>query len=104
MKSGSKLAADAVVEDERPDASYLLEEAAGRMDELPKGYLSCGTEDFLYETNVDFQKQYLAQGGDLYWKEVPGFGHEWPFWDQEIKAFLEWIPRTDAYAGEKRRV
>jgi putative tributyrin esterase len=104
MKTGSKLAADAVFGDDRPDASYLLEEVAGRMDELPKGYLSCGTEDFLYETNVDFQKQYLAQGGDLYWKAVPGFGHEWAFWDQEVKAFLEWIPRTDAYAGQKRKV
>jgi putative tributyrin esterase len=104
MKSGSKLAADAVVEKELPDVAYLLAEAKDRIYDLPKGYLSCGTEDFLYEANVNFKEQYLAQGGDLYWKEVPGFGHEWPFWDQEIKAFLEWIPRTDAYAGIKRRV
>jgi putative tributyrin esterase len=103
-EEGSQMAADAVVGEQRPDISYLLKEAAGNMDKLPKGYLSCGTEDFLYKVNLKFQEQYLAQGGDLLWKAVPGFGHEWPFWDQEIKAFLDWIPRTDAYVGEKRRV
>ena len=22
---------------------------------------------------------------------IPGFGHEWAFWDREIKEFLDWL-------------
>ena len=33
------------------------------------------------------------------WDEAPEYAHEWPFWDMEIKKFLDFIPRTDYYAG-----
>ena len=31
---------------------------------------------------------------------LPDYGHEWAFWDREVKAFLDWIPRTDPYYKE----
>ena len=32
------------------------------------------------------------------------YGHEWQFWDESIKEFLDWLPRTDAYAGKLRKI
>ena len=32
------------------------------------------------------------------------YGHEWQFWDETIKEFLDWIPRTDFYAGKTRKI
>lgn len=101
--SGADLPADAAVTDDGHDLFVMLKGYAGKMDRLPKGYISCGTEDFLYELNVEFKDQYLAQGGALTWEAVPGYGHEWAFWDREVERFLDWIPRTDAYAGAPRR-
>ena len=31
---------------------------------------------------------------------LPDYGHEWAFWDREVKSFLDWIPRTDPYYQE----
>ena len=31
---------------------------------------------------------------------LPDYGHAWAYWDREVKAFLDWIPRTDPYYKE----
>ena len=30
--------------------------------------------------------------------DVPGYEHEYAFWDKELVEFLEWIRREDAYS------
>ncbi|WP_277910305.1 hypothetical protein [Coprobacillus cateniformis] len=40
----------------------------------------------------------------LTWLSVPGYEHEWRFWDKCIEEFLDWIQRSDAYANAKRKI
>ena len=42
-------------------------------------------------------------GVDVTWVPVDGFRHEWRFWNLQIEKFLEWIPRTDAYAADQKQ-
>ncbi|MBP8856111.1 MAG: esterase family protein [Oscillospiraceae bacterium] len=59
---------------------------------LPRVYISCGTEDFLYETNVRAKDKYIEMGLDVTYFEAPG-EHNWDFWDPEIRKVLnEWLP------------
>ncbi|MBE5808074.1 MAG: hypothetical protein E7317_07015 [Clostridiales bacterium] len=84
-----------------------LEEAEARVREgaaLPKGYICCGTEDFLYPQNVRFVKALKALGVEFTWHPVEGYAHEWRYWDIEIANFLDWIPRTDYYADKPHKV
>lgn len=57
---------------------------------LPRIYMACGTEDFLYENNQGF----LAEFGDalnVAYEEGPG-AHTWAFWDAYIQRVLKWLP------------
>ncbi len=84
-----------------------LAEARKRLAEgrkLPKGYICCGTQDFLYARNEAFVLRLQELGADLLWHPVDGFGHEWRYWDIEIANFLRWIPRTDYYADKPHNV
>lgn len=56
----------------------------------PKFYMACGTEDFLYDINVDFYKAFGAKLGIRY-EEGPG-AHTWAFWDEYIQRVLAWLP------------
>ena len=84
-----------------------IEEAAARIREgvaLPKGYICCGKQDFLYERNVRFVRELKALGAEFTWHPVEGYEHEWAYWDLEIANFLKWIPRTDYYADKPHKV
>lgn len=72
---------------------------------LPPMYISCGTEDHGYQSNRNFVEAFAGLGVEVTWAEEKGYGHEWRFWDHQIEAFLDWLPRKDVYASkEKRRV
>lgn len=60
--------------------------------------MACGHQDRLYDVNVKFRDHLIKLGADVTWDEIEQYGHEWPFWDIEVKNFLDWIPRTDYYA------
>lgn len=70
---------------------------------FPAMYVACGADDFLIGANRAFVERFKEMGADIVWDEVPGYGHEWRFWDLEVEKFLDWLPRTDAYAGSGRR-
>jgi Predicted esterase len=56
---------------------------------LPRLYMACGTEDFLYENNRSF----LAAVGEslgIVYEEGPG-EHTWNFWDAYIQRVLKWL-------------
>ena len=59
----------------------------------PKLYQWCGTEDFLYEGNIRFQKYAQELKLDLTYEESPG-DHQWMYWDRQIQRVLEWLPLT----------
>ena len=60
--------------------------------DLPKLFMCCGTEDFLYQANLRFRDAMLAEGIDLVYDEGPGI-HNWDFWDPWIRRVVtEWLP------------
>ena len=73
---------------------HLLDTAAGWGKELPKIYQACGTADFLYQDNLAFRDKALALGYDLEFYEEEGVGHEWEFWNSEVKKLIERLPAS----------
>lgn len=63
------------------DLYRLSKEASGHCQ--TKFYLSCGTDDFLYEMNFRYQQHMTALGFDVTYEEWLG-GHEWDFWNKSI--------------------
>ncbi len=63
---------------------------------MPKFFLTCGCDDDLvyldYTSSVDRLKEL---GLDVFTEEVPGYRHEWDFWDLSLrKAITQWLPLT----------
>jgi len=60
---------------------------------LPRFFISVGDKDFLLK-QVEDAVAYLADlGYDTTYELVPGYGHEWDFWDLTLrKALREWLP------------
>lgn len=64
--------------------------SAGKAD-LPKVYLTCGTEDSLLEVNRKMRDVMKECGVDVTYEEGPG-GHDFDFWNRHIKKFIDWLP------------
>ena len=64
-----------------------------RMDTLPKFWFTCGGDDFL-KTDVKLALDFYDKMGlPYFYEEVPGYRHEWDFWDLSLrKALKEWLP------------
>ena len=73
--------------------------AAGEV-EAPKFWMSCGTEDSLMPANLKFRDMLREAGFDVTWDEEPR-GHDWDFWDSQIKKVIDWLPlgAADATLG-----
>ena len=69
---------------------YILKE---KKETLPEFYFTCGGDDFLLsdvKLCLDF---YKTMGLPLAYEEVPGYKHEWDFWDLSLKkAMNDWLP------------
>lgn len=87
---------EAVHTDRNP--RVLIEQLAASGTEKPKIYMACGTEDGLIDVNRTYRDLFREKGFDLTWYEGPG-GHEWDFWDREIKKVLDWLPLNDVSHG-----
>lgn len=72
------------------DLFFLAEELQASGKPLPKVYMWCGTEDFLYHENVKMKAHLMKLGYDLTYEESPG-NHQWKYWDEKIQTVLKWI-------------
>lgn len=72
------------------DLYHLMKKNAG-LDHKPWLYVSCGTEDFLYDQHKDFVRTLNNGRWDVTSHEEKDAIHEWGFWDQEIKTFIDMI-------------
>lgn len=72
------------IKDSDNDLKYLFSQAIQSGVDLPELYQFCGTEDFLYEMNIDFKRTMNEIGINLYYEEAPGT-HEWGYWENCIK-------------------
>ena len=57
---------------------------------LPRIYMWCGTEDFLYDQNIVMRDTLKENGYDLTYEESHG-DHSWRYWDEKIKTVLRWL-------------
>lgn len=87
-----------------PQPFELLKEAVKAGKTLPDIYLACGNQDFLLEANHQFDDLMTELQVKHTSEFVDGYQHEWRFWDLEIERYLDWLPRSDAYAQHKRTV
>lgn len=57
---------------------------------MPRIYLACGTEDFLFDKNNDFADFLKENNVKCTYETGPG-AHEWDFWDTYIKKGISWL-------------
>lgn len=87
------------------DLYELAEKQCEKGVVFPKGMMAVGEKDPYFAPNRAFYDFLKKKGVDVFFESDPAYGHEWDFWEQEIRRFLDWIPRTDAYAAQgKRRI
>lgn len=68
---------------------YLAKELAESGKDIPRIYMACGTEDFLFAANNDF-KQYLdSLNIPVKYFTGPGI-HDFVFWRAQLEAGLTW--------------
>ena len=70
------------------DTYHLMEKNAAAPHK-PRLYVSCGTADFLYPMHAPFVAALKEQGWDVTSYEKEGAVHEWGFWDEQIREFIE---------------
>ena len=64
--------------------------------ELPKIFITCGTEDAIcYEMDVKYRDTLLEMGYDVTYFEMPGV-HEWKVWNESIRQFMNLIDPENA--------
>lgn len=73
------------------DLFHLAEKLKASGKQLPKLYMWCGTEDFLYQDNRNMRNCFEDLGFDLTYKESSG-DHQWKYWDEMIQDVLKWLP------------
>ena len=82
----------------------VLAKEQGKIKTLPSLYYCYGTEDFLKKKQDWFSEVLQNEFSEKLKIEQEilfGYGHEWAFWDLEVRKFLDWIPRTDEYYLEQ---
>ena len=74
------------------DLFALAEKIAreGRVQDAPKLWLWCGTEDFLYHQKTKMRDHLNALGFAPVWREEPG-DHSWRCWEPQLPAMLGWM-------------
>ncbi len=68
----------------------LLEKRVCEKRELPKLYMTCGTEDPLFEAGESFYRKARELAVPVAYETHPGV-HDWNFWDRYIKDVLCWL-------------
>ncbi|UVI27473.1 alpha/beta hydrolase [Paenibacillus spongiae] len=75
----------------RNDLFQLASDLSASSKQAPQLYQCCGTEDFLYDANLNFRDHAQQLGLPLTYEEEPG-NHDWGYWDTKIQRVLEWLP------------
>lgn len=69
---------------------YLAKQLKDQGVDLPRLYVACGTEDFLFSANEKLVKDLQAHGIDVTYDIGPGV-HNWDFWDAYVKRGIDWL-------------
>jgi putative tributyrin esterase len=71
-------------------ADLILQNSEIKREEIPKLYSWCGTEDFLYNCNLEFKEKIKALRIELDANYSKG-EHNWTSWDKEIQNVLKFF-------------
>ena len=86
-----------------PEVVELIKKGKAEGKKFPKYYISTGLKD-----GPDRAKafaEYLSENGiEVTTNFEKNYGHEWRCWEENIEEFLDWLPRTYAYAGSMRQI
>ena len=64
---------------------------------LPQMFFTCGGADRIIDDVKKGLRFYDKLGLEYFWEEIPGYQHEWDFWDMQLrKALVEWLPLKHA--------
>ena len=102
--AGEESAFGSLTEAAQTDKNHhvVLEQLKERVDagevEAPAFYLACGTQDSLMGVNRSFLADVEAAGFEVDWDEEDR-GHDWDFWDSQIKKVIDWLPLGRAEGG-----
>ena len=102
--AGEESAFGSLVEAAKTDKNHhvaleqLKERVAAGEVEAPAFYLACGTQDSLMGVNRSFRSDAEAAGFDVTWDEEDR-GHDWDFWDSQIRKVIDWLPLGQAEGG-----
>ena len=67
---------------------FYLADKASQSAKQPRIFMTCGTEDFMYDDNVELRDYMRTKNLDFCYEEWPGI-HEWGFWDKSIQMMLK---------------
>jgi putative tributyrin esterase len=71
---------------------WAIIDKLAKTGKLPRLMFACGQEDvMLYEFYKIFQKHAQDIGLEAHWFELPGYKHEWRFWDLAIQEALNFF-------------
>jgi len=73
------------------DLHFLAKRVAFRRGPKPALWLSCGTGDDIIGDTRAFHAHLGALGWRHHHEESPG-GHDWAYWDGQIKRAIAWLP------------
>ena len=70
--------------------TYLANQLLRKTVDKPVIYHACGGQDPWRDMNHIVRDYFLSHPEyDYTYDEIPEYGHEWPFWDIELRKFLD---------------
>ena len=104
LKRITRLQQEDFVKGTENDVNAIAVEKARSGQPLSQFFITCGGDDFALE-GTKYGSDYLKElGYNVYFEEIPGYVHEWDFWDLALrKALKEWLPlrRSILYPGRE---
>ncbi|MCR5656782.1 MAG: esterase family protein [Butyrivibrio sp.] len=74
----------------------IIDESVAAGKKLPRLMFGCGEcDELLYQCYIDFHKHCDEIGLKADWYHLPGYKHEWAFWDLAIQHALEFFGLPD---------
>lgn len=77
---------------------YLILENSKNKKINQKIFLACGLQDKLLRTTQSLKTKFLNAKYELEYHETEG-GHDWDFWNSQIKNVIDWIESETVSAG-----
>ena len=77
---------------------HLAAQVSAGNSAKPRIYHACGSLDPWLDMNLLVKETFeslLDPDFDYTYDQMEGFGHEWAFWDEELKRFLAYIQKTE---------